>query len=175
MGTSSVERGAAGRVAAALATVDQLRETVGQVLLWEGEVFPAFYHAESGGYTEDPRAVFAASNMPALNAVRCAIDVQRDIAAADTSASILAPTKLRVGVHFCGEVSATHAIEDGLRTALRMTEMAEPGEIAKAPPAGAAPWKCKPGGRRITSARPIIISFRPWNSHSPTPVKPASN
>lgn len=46
-------------------------ETSGQVLLWEGEVFPAFYHAESGGYTEDPRTVFAARNMPALKPVRC--------------------------------------------------------------------------------------------------------
>jgi stage II sporulation protein D len=41
------------------------------VLLWEGEVFPAFYHTESGGYTEDPRTVFAARNMPALKPVRC--------------------------------------------------------------------------------------------------------
>jgi stage II sporulation protein D len=40
-------------------------------LLWEGEVFPAFYHTESGGYTEDPRTVFAARNMPALKPVRC--------------------------------------------------------------------------------------------------------
>lgn len=46
-------------------------ETAGQVLRWEGEVFPAFYHTESGGYTEDPRTVFAARNMPALRPVRC--------------------------------------------------------------------------------------------------------
>jgi stage II sporulation protein D len=48
-----------------------VRETSGQVLLWEGEVFPAFYHTESGGYTEDPRTVFAARNMPGLKPVRC--------------------------------------------------------------------------------------------------------
>ena len=48
-----------------------VRETAGQVLLWEGELFPAFYHTESGGYTEDPRTVFAARNMPALKPVRC--------------------------------------------------------------------------------------------------------
>ena len=47
-----------------------VRETAGQVLLWNGELFPAFYHTDSGGYTEDPRAVFAATNMPALKAVR---------------------------------------------------------------------------------------------------------
>jgi stage II sporulation protein D (peptidoglycan lytic transglycosylase) len=45
-------------------------DTEGQVLLWEGDLFPAFYHTDSGGHTEDPRAVFAASNMPALPPVR---------------------------------------------------------------------------------------------------------
>jgi stage II sporulation protein D len=61
----------AGRVAAASPGWGAVRETAGQVLLWEGDVFPAFYHTESGGYTEDPRTVFAARNMPALKAVRC--------------------------------------------------------------------------------------------------------
>jgi stage II sporulation protein D len=48
-----------------------VQETRGQVLLWEGELFPAFYHTESGGYTEDPRRVFAARNLPALRPVVC--------------------------------------------------------------------------------------------------------
>jgi stage II sporulation protein D len=61
----------AGRVAATSPVWDAVRETTGQVLLWEGEVFPAFYHTESGGYTEDPRTVFAARNMPALKPVVC--------------------------------------------------------------------------------------------------------
>ncbi len=47
-----------------------VKETQGRVLLWQGSLFPAFYHTDSGGYTEDPRAVFAASNMPALSPVR---------------------------------------------------------------------------------------------------------
>jgi stage II sporulation protein D len=47
-----------------------VRDTAGQVLLWDGELFPAFYHSASGGYTEDPRTVFGARNMPALKAVR---------------------------------------------------------------------------------------------------------
>jgi stage II sporulation protein D len=46
------------------------RETEGEVLLWQGRLFPAFYHTDSGGHTEDPRAVFAAQNMPALRPVR---------------------------------------------------------------------------------------------------------
>ncbi len=60
-----------GRVPPASPVWGAVRETTGQVLLWEGDVFPAFYHTESGGYTEDPRTVFAARNMPALKAVRC--------------------------------------------------------------------------------------------------------
>jgi stage II sporulation protein D len=47
-----------------------VKDTIGQVLLWNGELFPAFYHTDSGGHTEDPRAVFATPNMPALKPVR---------------------------------------------------------------------------------------------------------
>src|SRR5215472_10523883 len=42
-----------------------VRETDGQVMLWQGALFPAFYHTDSGGHTEDPRVVFATANMPA--------------------------------------------------------------------------------------------------------------
>jgi stage II sporulation protein D len=59
-----------GRVAATSPVWTAVRETRGQVLLWEGELFPAFYHTDSGGHTEDPRVVFAATNMPALRGVR---------------------------------------------------------------------------------------------------------
>jgi stage II sporulation protein D len=61
----------AGRVTTSSPLWGAVRETAGQVLLWEGELFPAFYHTESGGYTEDPRTVFAAPTMPALKPVRC--------------------------------------------------------------------------------------------------------
>ena len=60
----------AGHVPASSPIWDAVRDTAGQVLLWDGELFPAFYHSASGGYTEDPRTVFAARNMPALKAVR---------------------------------------------------------------------------------------------------------
>jgi stage II sporulation protein D len=61
----------AGRVPATSPIWGAVGETAGQVLLWEGDLFPAFYHTESGGYTEDPRTVFAARNMPGLQPVRC--------------------------------------------------------------------------------------------------------
>ena len=59
-----------GRVAPESPVWTAVRQTQGQVLLWQGRLFPAFYHTDSGGYTEDPRTVFAASNMPALKPVR---------------------------------------------------------------------------------------------------------
>jgi len=59
-----------GRVALDSPAWTAVRATRGQVLLWEGELFPSFYHTDSGGHTEDPRVVFAAANMPALRGVR---------------------------------------------------------------------------------------------------------
>ncbi|HEV8616787.1 MAG TPA: SpoIID/LytB domain-containing protein [Methylomirabilota bacterium] len=59
-----------GRVPATSPLWTAVGDTAGQVLRWEGGLFPAFYHTESGGYTEDPRMVFAARNMPALKPVR---------------------------------------------------------------------------------------------------------
>jgi stage II sporulation protein D len=61
-----------GRVAPDSAVWAAVKETAGQVLLWKGELFPAFYHTDSGGHTEDPRVVFATSSMPALRPVRVA-------------------------------------------------------------------------------------------------------
>jgi stage II sporulation protein D len=70
-------------------------ETEDQVLLWEGDLFPAFYHTDSGGYTEDPRAVFAAANMPALKPVRVEFPSQSpyhawslDVGLADLAAAL---------------------------------------------------------------------------------------
>ncbi|HXJ82167.1 MAG TPA: SpoIID/LytB domain-containing protein [Candidatus Methylomirabilis sp.] len=59
-----------GRVAADSPVWTAVRQTQGQVVLWNGQLFPAFYHTDSGGCTEDPRSVFAASGMPALKPVR---------------------------------------------------------------------------------------------------------
>lgn len=61
----------AGRVPATSRVLAAVQETAGQILRWEGELFPAFYHTESGGHTEDPRLVFAARNLPALKPVVC--------------------------------------------------------------------------------------------------------
>lgn len=68
---STAHQGFAGRVAASSASRSAVQDTAGQVLRWEGELFPAFFHTNSGGYTEDPRTVFAARNMPGLRPVVC--------------------------------------------------------------------------------------------------------
>ena len=61
----------AGVVATTSPVWAAVQETRGQVLRWEGELFPAFYHTNSGGYTEDPRTVFTTRNMPGLPPVVC--------------------------------------------------------------------------------------------------------
>ena len=65
-----------GRVPPGSPIHEAVRGTAGQVLRLDGELFPAFYHTESGGVTEDPRTVFAARNMPPLRPVRCAFVTQ---------------------------------------------------------------------------------------------------
>jgi stage II sporulation protein D len=61
----------AGRVRTGSPLWAAVQETAGQVLKLDGALYPAFYHTECGGHTEDPRQVFAARNMPALQAVVC--------------------------------------------------------------------------------------------------------
>lgn len=61
----------AGAVPATSPAWAAAQETAGRVLALDGQLFPAFYHAESGGYTEEPRAVFAARNLPPLRPVVC--------------------------------------------------------------------------------------------------------
>jgi stage II sporulation protein D len=61
-----------GRVTPSSPAWGAVRETEGQVLLLDGQLFPAFYHTDSGGHTEDPRLVFASNNLPALRGVRSA-------------------------------------------------------------------------------------------------------
>jgi stage II sporulation protein D len=46
------------------------RTTAGQVLTWEGRVFPTFYHSDSGGFTEAPQTIFSGDGIPPLGGVR---------------------------------------------------------------------------------------------------------
>ena len=59
-----------GQVAADSPVWAAVRETQGRVMLLGGVLFPAFYHTDSGGHTEDPRVVFGTAKMPALKPVR---------------------------------------------------------------------------------------------------------
>jgi stage II sporulation protein D len=46
------------------------RTTAGQVLTWQGRVFPTFYHSDSGGFTEAAQRVFSGDGVPPLEGVR---------------------------------------------------------------------------------------------------------
>ena len=46
------------------------RATAGQVLTWQGRVFPTFYHSDSGGFTEAAQSVFSGDGVPPLEGVR---------------------------------------------------------------------------------------------------------
>jgi stage II sporulation protein D len=66
----SAHQNFAGRVAEGSPAWDATRSTAGQVLTWEGSVFPTFYHSDSGGFTEPARAVFSGDGMPPIPGVR---------------------------------------------------------------------------------------------------------
>lgn len=59
-----------GRVSVSSPVWQAVRATAGRVLSLGGQLFPAFYHTDSGGYTEEPRLVFTSKHMPPLRAVR---------------------------------------------------------------------------------------------------------
>jgi stage II sporulation protein D len=60
----------AGQVAEGSPAREATRTTAGQVLTWEGRVFPTFYHSDSGGFTEAPQTVFSGEGIPPLAGVR---------------------------------------------------------------------------------------------------------
>jgi stage II sporulation protein D len=66
----SQDQNYAGRVADGSPASEAARATAGQVLTWQGSVFPAFYHSDSGGYTEPPQTVFSGEGIPPLPGVR---------------------------------------------------------------------------------------------------------
>ncbi|MGH7277596.1 MAG: SpoIID/LytB domain-containing protein [Candidatus Rokuibacteriota bacterium] len=100
-----------GRVPPSSPLWTAVTETAGQVLRWEGAVFPAFYHAESGGYTEESRNVFSGSQ-PALKAVRCAFS--------GTSPHFHWALDLRLAD--LGEMLRRHGLDVGAVRAIAVTE-----------------------------------------------------
>jgi len=67
---SSLHQNYAGRVPDGSPAAEAARATAGQVLTWRGIVFPAFYHSDSGGFTEPPQLVFSGEGIPPLPGVR---------------------------------------------------------------------------------------------------------
>ena len=48
-----------------------VEETVGEILIWDNRILPAFFHATCGGHTEDASRLWNVSAAP-LNGIRCA-------------------------------------------------------------------------------------------------------
>jgi len=98
-------------------------ETEGRVMLLGGALFPAFYHTDSGGHTEDPRVVFGTASMPPLKPVR--VDFPSDSPhhewRLDMPLSELGALLLKQGISV-GRVVALEVIERS--TSLRVTSIA---------------------------------------------------
>jgi stage II sporulation protein D (peptidoglycan lytic transglycosylase) len=127
---ATVHQQYAGRVGGDSPIWTAARETRGQVLHWDGALFPAFYHTDSGGHTEDPRVVFAASNMPALRPVRVEFPSDSphhlwtlDLPLADLAAAL---QRAAVGV---GRVVALEVLERSV--SLRVTRIAVQGSAGR--------------------------------------------
>jgi stage II sporulation protein D len=60
----------AGLAAEGTPAREAARTTAGQVLTWQGRVFPSFYHSDSGGFTEAMQSVFSGDSVPPLEGVR---------------------------------------------------------------------------------------------------------
>jgi class 3 adenylate cyclase/tetratricopeptide (TPR) repeat protein len=112
----------------------------------------------------------------AIEAVRCAIEMQRDLAATNAGTPGLAPIEIRVSVH-AGDVMATRddIYGDGVNVAARLQEHAEPGGIvissAVREQVGAAEaMLIEPlGGLRLKNLQREVEAFRVSDAPTPTP------
>ena len=103
-----------------------VRETEGRVMLLSGALFPAFYHTDSGGHTEDPRVVFGTANMPPLRPVRVdfATDSPHDAWKLDVPLSVLGAQLVKHGISI-GKVIALEVLERS--SSLRVSVIAVKG------------------------------------------------
>lgn len=60
----------AGWVPEPTSSREAARATAGQILIWDGRVFPTFHHSDSGGFTEPPQTVFSGEGIPPLPGIR---------------------------------------------------------------------------------------------------------
>lgn len=67
---ASQDQNFAGQVPEGSPAREAARATTGQVLTWQGRVFPAFHHSDSGGFTEPPQTIFSGDGIPPLPGIR---------------------------------------------------------------------------------------------------------
>jgi stage II sporulation protein D len=109
---SSQDQNFAGRAADGSLAWEAARSTAGQVLTWEGRVFPAFYHSDSGGTTEPPQTIFTGEGIPPLTGVRdeFALDSPHYAWVVTIPLATIAE-RLRQGGHDLGRISRLTVVE----------------------------------------------------------------
>jgi len=111
-----------------------------------------------------------------IEAVQCAIEMQRDLAAANSSTPTRAPIQLRVSVHVGNVIPAGGDIYgDGVNVAVRLQEHADPGGIIVSARVqeqieGTPGVVTEPVGLlRLKNLQRPVHAFRLRQSHSPPP------
>jgi stage II sporulation protein D (peptidoglycan lytic transglycosylase) len=113
----------AGRIAEDSPAWDAARSTTGQVLTWQGIVFPAFYHSDSGGYTEPPQSIFSGEGIPPLPGVRDEFSTDSpNYSWATTLALSVVGERLRQGGVEVGDVRGINVLERSV--SLRVVRLA---------------------------------------------------
>jgi stage II sporulation protein D len=109
---SSKDQNYAGWIAENSPAWEATRATAGQVLSWQGSVFPAFYHSDSGGYTEPPQTIFSGDGIPPLPGIRDEFSLDSPNYAWATTLSLrIIGDRLRQGGVDIGEVTGLTVLE----------------------------------------------------------------
>jgi stage II sporulation protein D len=112
LGAGSQHQNYAGRVGEGSPAAEAARGTVGQVLTWQGSVFPAFYHSDSGGFTEASQLVFSGEGVPPLPGVRDEFSLESpNYAWAITLPLAVVADRLRQGGLEVGEITRFSVLE----------------------------------------------------------------
>ncbi len=108
----SQDQNFAGRVVEGSPAWEAARATAGQVLTWQGRLFPAFYHSDSGGFTEPPQLIFSDEGIPPLPGVRDEFSLDSpNYAWAITLPLVVLGDRLRQGGLDIGEIRGLTVLE----------------------------------------------------------------
>ncbi|MHB8524106.1 MAG: adenylate/guanylate cyclase domain-containing protein [Limisphaerales bacterium] len=143
------------------------------------ELFPQF----DGREVETTGDGFLVEFASALEAARCAIEIQRAVSTRNLTVSPERQIQLRIGIHV-GDVihKDGHVLGDGVNIAARLQPLAEPGgicisvDVARQVQNNLQATVVKMGQAELKNIRlPMEICriVLPWEKHAPAPVEPS--